>query len=136
MDTIIEIYTDGSCLKNPNGPGGWAFCYKDIDGYCFILSGGEQSTTNNRMELKDVIESIKFITNKEISYKIFSDSQLTINCANGKWKRNKNLDLWKTYDNVIKDKKISFEWVKAHNGNKFNEIVDKEAYKEAKKINF
>jgi ribonuclease HI len=85
------------------------------------------------MELKAVIEVLKVI-DTEIEYKIFSDSQLTINCAIGKWKRKANLDLWSEYDKYIKDKKVVFEWVKAHNGNKYNEMVDKIAYNEAKKI--
>lgn len=131
---MLEIYTDGSCLKNPNGPGGWAFIFIEEDGTIFSKSDGEKSTTNNRMELTAVIEAIKFIIDKSKEYKIYSDSQLTINCATGKWKRKKNLDLWEKYDNEIKGKNIIFEWVKAHNGNKYNEIVDKFAYEEAKNI--
>jgi len=131
---VVEIYTDGSCLLNPNGPGAWAYIINEKDGFLLIDSGGEISTTNNRMELKAVIEVLKVIDN-EIEYKIFSDSQLTINCAIGKWKRKANLDLWSEYDKYIKYKKVIFEWVKAHNGNKYNEMVDKIAYDEAKKIN-
>jgi ribonuclease HI len=127
-----HIYTDGSCLSNPNGPGGWAFCFIEDDGFLLCNSGSEKSTTNNRMELKAIIESLKFINNSD-EYKIFTDSQLCINCATGKWKRNKNLDLWKEYDNQIKNKNIKFHWVKGHNGNKYNELVDKIAYDEAKK---
>ena len=81
--------------------------------------------------VKDFISSVK--ENQECI--IFSDSQLTINCANGKWKRKANLDLWKEYDKVSKNKIINFEWVKAHNGNKYNEIVDELAYNEAKNVN-
>lgn len=133
---MIEIYTDGSCLKNPNGPGGWAFIFIENDGTIFSLSDKEKSTTNNRMELKAVIESLKFINDLKEEYKIYSDSQLTINCATGKWKRNKNLDLWEIFDKEIKNKNVIFEWVKAHNGNKYNEIVDKFAYNEAKSVKF
>ena len=83
------------------------------------------------MELKAVIEALECI---KINQKclIYSDSKLTINCAIGKWKRNANLDLWLKYDNISKNKNIKFEWVKAHNGDKYNEIVDKLAYNEAK----
>ena len=130
---MIEIYTDGSCLKNPNGPGGWAFIFIEEDGTIFSLSDNDKSTTNNRMELTAVIESIKFIKDSSKEYKIYSDSQLTINCATGKWKRKKNLDLWEKFDIEIKGKNVVFEWVKAHNGNHYNEIVDKFAYQEAKK---
>lgn len=129
----ISIYTDGSCLKNPNGPGGWAYLILEKDDFIIIDSGNEISTTNNRMELKAVIEVLKNINFKN-EYTIYSDSQLTINCAEGKWKRKANLDLWEEYDNHSKNKKINYEWVKAHNGNKYNEMVDKIAYGEAKKV--
>jgi ribonuclease HI len=131
---MIEIFTDGSCLKNPGGSGGWAFCFIENDKTVFSLYGGEKSTTNNRMELKAVIESLKFIENINENYKINSDSQVTINCAIGKWKRKANLDLWEEFDCVIKNKKVAFNWVKAHNGNKYNELVDKLAYDFAKKL--
>ena len=131
---MIEIFTDGSCLKNPGGSGGWAFCFIEKDGLVFSSSGSEKSTTNNRMELKAVIESLKFINDFGENYKINSDSQVTINCATGNWKRKANLDLWGEFDIEIKNKKVIFEWVKAHNGNTYNEIVDKMAYKAAKNL--
>jgi ribonuclease HI len=59
---------------------------------------------------------------------------LSINCASGKWRRKANLDLWEEYDNISSGKKINFEWVKAHNGNYYNEKVDKIAFEEAKQI--
>jgi ribonuclease HI len=130
---MVSIYTDGSCLKNPNGPGGWAFVIIEEDGYLILDSGNEISTTNNRMELKAVIEAIKNINNKE-QYTIYSDSQLTINCAEGKWKKKSNLDLWEDYDKYSKNKNIKYEWVKGHDGNRYNELVDKIAYHEAKKV--
>lgn len=129
------IYTDGSCIKNPNGPGGYAYIVIDTDGIEWHFSDGNMSTTNNRMELTAVIESLKHINVNE-KCKIYSDSQLTINCATGKYKRKANLDLWSEYDKVSKDKIIEFEWVKAHNGNKYNEMVDKMALSESKKLNF
>lgn len=131
---MIEIYTDGSCLKNPNGPGGWAVCILEDD-IEYYLSGNNSSTTNNRMELTAIIEAISCIK-ANLECKIYTDSQLCINCATGKWKRNANLDLWSEYDNVSKNKNINYEWIKGHNGNKYNEIVDKMALEEAKKINY
>jgi ribonuclease HI len=127
---MIEIYTDGSCLKNPGGPGGWAICIieKNNPDYCFC--GNEQSTTNNRMELKAIIEAVSCLKEKDECI-IYSDSQLCINCASGKWKRKANLDLWLEYDKFSKNKNIKFEWVKGHSGNVYNEIVDKLAYQEA-----
>jgi ribonuclease HI len=139
---MIEIYTDGSCLKNPDGPGGWAFCYipKNKEEKVIIVSDGEKSTTNNRMELTAIIEALRFIgedkKDKEDKneYKIYTDSQLCINCATGVWKRNKNLDLWKLYDKYSKNKKLHFQWVKGHSGNTYNELVDHHAYQEANKV--
>jgi ribonuclease HI len=125
---MITIYTDGSCIKTK---GGWAFCILEEDGSEYYFCGCDSNTTNNKMELTAVIEALECI---KINQKclIYSDSQLTINCAVGKWKRNANLDLWLKYDNISKNKNIKFEWVKAHNGDKYNEIVDKLAYNEAK----
>ena len=127
------IYTDGSCLKNPGGAGGWAFCLIEEDGTEYYMSDGENISTNNTMELTAVIEALSCLT-IGLECKIFSDSMLVINCATGKWKRKANLDLWKKYDSVVSGKKVIFEYVKAHNGNYYNEKVDKLAKEEAKKI--
>ena len=126
----MSIYTDGSCLKNPGGKGGWAFVLLENDEEIYG-SGSESSTTNNRMELVAVIEALKFVKNN--NYNIFSDSKLTINCAQNIWKRKANLYLWQEYDIVSKNKKIIWYWVRSHNGNKYNELVDKLAKDEAKK---
>ena len=130
----IEIYTDGSSLGNP-GPSGWGVIIleeDDIQISEIILSGNEKKSTNNRMELKAVIESIEFVTEKEI--KIYTDSKYVINCAKGIWKIKKNIDLWNIYKKVSKNKKIEYVWVKGHNGNKYNEMVDKIAKEQANKI--
>ena len=123
----LVIYTDGSCLKNP-GPGGWCFCvlYDERD---WVVSGGEQETTNNRMELMAVIEALEFVQEDCV---INTDSQWVMKCGQSQWKRNKNIDLWDKFDEVSKDIRIEWNWVKAHNGNKYNEIVDKVAREEAK----
>ena len=144
----VQIYTDGSALNNP-GPGGWAFCYNWADSllspdvrftgkhkecrvkrnHDVVVSGGEAQTTNNRMELQAVIESLKWI--QDVPVVINSDSQLTIKCAEGIWKRKANTDLWTEYDNLSAGRVISFVWVKAHSGDTYNEIVDKAARDEA-----
>jgi len=129
---MITIYTDGSCIINPNGPGGWAICIIE-NNIEFVLSGNHDNTTNNRMELTAIVEALSCVK-KNTDCKIYTDSQLCINCATGKWKRKANTDLWELYDKVSKDKNIIFEWVKGHSGNYYNEIVDKLAYNEAKKI--
>jgi len=129
---MLKIYTDGSCLKNPGGPGGWAVCILDSDKE-FYLVGSDKSTTNNRMELEAVIEGLSCVKKNQKCI-IYTDSKLVINCANGLWKKKSNLDLWLKYENEIIDKSVTFEWVKGHSGDKYNEIVDKLAYQEALSI--
>ena len=128
MEEIPIIFTDGSCLKNPKGPGGWAFTLIE-NGRQWTLSGGESSTTNNRMELMAVIEALDFAQGNE--YIIHTDSELTMKCATGVYKRKANKDLWDEYDRALGSKKINWVWVKAHNGNPLNEYVDRLARKEA-----
>jgi ribonuclease HI len=127
----IDIYTDGSCIEKR---GGWAMIAIFDDEIGISLSGHEENTTNNRMELKAVIEALSFILKNDFTntvVTIHSDSMLTINCAEGKWKRNKNMDLWHEYDFLFHSlkfrAKILFKWVKAHNGIEHNEFVDKES---------
>jgi len=125
-----RIYTDGSCIGNP-GKGGWAFIFINKDNDEIHISDYDLNTTNNRMEMKAVIEGLKFLSEKE-SCIIYSDSQLVINCATNKWKRKSNLDLWKEYDKASYNKNIEFVWVKGHSGNEYNELVDKMAFNEAR----
>ena len=126
------IYTDGSCRPNP-GPGGYGFIILDRNTNGgpieWHISGGEDNSTNNRMELTAVIEALKFAYDKK-DIKMYSDSMYVINCAQGKWLRKKNIDLWREYNYVSNGKNIEWIWVKAHNGNKYNELVDNLAKKE------
>jgi ribonuclease HI len=131
MEEIPIIFTDGSCLKNPKGPGGWAFTLIE-NGKQWTMSGGESSTTNNRMELMAVIEALDFAQGNE--YIIHTDSELTMKCATGVYKRKANKDLWDEYDRALGSRKINWVWVKAHNGNLLNEYVDRLARKEAEML--
>jgi len=124
-----KIYTDGSCLRNPGGPSGWAF-YILENGYESFASGGEKSSTNNRMELTAVIKALTACSNNK--YTIFSDSKYVINCAIGTWKRKKNLDLWEQFNYISSDKILKWVWVKGHSGDEYNEICDRLAKREAK----
>ena len=131
MSKIPDIYTDGSCLKNPGGASGWAFGVLE-NGEEWFMSGGEESSTNNRMELVAIIEALNFVQGCE--YNIYTDSNLTLKCAKKEWKRKSNIDLCFMFDEISEKKKLNWFWVKSHNGNKYNEIVDKLAKNEAKII--
>jgi ribonuclease HI len=125
---LPEIYTDGSCLKNPGGPGGWAFTVLENKEQ-WTMSGGEPSTTNNRMELQAIIEALEFVQGNE--YVIYTDSELTMKCATGIYKRKANKDLWERYEKALYSRKLNWVWIKAHNGNFMNEYVDRLARQEA-----
>ena len=128
---MYKIYTDGSCLKNP-GKGGWAFAIFKNNKLLQLGSGANSDTTNNRMELTAIIKALELTNFKNID--IYSDSQWCINCAKNIWKKKANLDLWEEFHKYSKTKKIVFHWVKGHSGNKYNDFVDKLAFKEASQI--
>lgn len=116
------VYTDGSCSPNP-GKGGWGFIavFSDRDEY---YRGDSKYTTNNIMEMTAVIEALDTFPDEK-EFVIYSDSLYVINCAIGKWKRKANVKLWEKYDSLSKGKNVSFIWVKGHNGDEYNEKVDK-----------
>lgn len=141
----IIIFTDGSSRGNP-GPGGWAAVIienersKMENGNKIVteLGGREEKTTNNKMELKAVIEGLKSIKNKDDhSVKIYTDSSYVIKGITQwikGWKRNGwmtqakedvvNKDLWMELDELVQDKSISWQYVGGHIGIKGNERCD------------
>ena len=120
---MIQIHTDGSCLGNP-GPGGWGAIIIYPDGDVKELSGSNQDTTNNRMELKAVIEALNFLESGSM-IELFSDSLYVINTITKGWKKKANIELWNELDNVIqKHTNISWNWVKGHSGDFYNEKVN------------
>lgn len=136
MGNII-VYTDGSCLGNP-GAGGWAAIIKQNDEEV-ILKGGETNTTNNRMEMKAIIEAVKWLSENtsNVNVDLYSDSSLLINSINEDWKRKANLDLWGEFDDAIaglQDVHIKWNWVKGHADNDLNNRVDELAVEESKKM--
>tara|TARA_B100000579_G_scaffold304063_1_gene253898 strand:- start:265 stop:690 length:426 start_codon:yes stop_codon:yes gene_type:complete len=137
------IYTDGACSGNP-GPGGWAAVIFDQDKKQKNISGKEKNTTNNRMELIAPIMALKKIK-KSSEITIYTDSKYVKDGITEwikKWKLNnwkssnkkpvKNKDLWIKLDNSCKKHKINWKWVKAHAGNKFNNLVDQLAVSQTK----
>jgi ribonuclease HI len=140
------IYTDGACLGNP-GEGGWAgIIYNSKDNHKRIIVGSEQYTTNNRMELLAVIESLKAIS-FNTNVKIYSDSKYVLEGITKwihNWKKNnwmssnkkkiKNIDLWEELDDLVKRFNISWEWVKGHSDDKNNNEADELARLEAQNL--
>ena len=96
-----------------------------------FLSGGDSSTTNNRMEITAVIEALKNVDDNDVT--IYSDSTYVINTITKGWKKNKNQDLWELLEKLLFKKNVTWKWVKGHSGNEFNEKADQLAYGEAKK---
>lgn len=134
MMKTVEIFTDGSCLGNPGRGGiGILLRYKQTEK---TVSQGYHQTTNNRMELRAVIEALDLL--KEPCHVILhSDSQYMQNGIQKwifNWKKNnwktsnktavKNQDLWILLDRAIARHHIEWQWVKGHSGHRENEICD------------
>lgn len=127
---MVEIYTDGACLGNP-GPGGWAAIVVE-SGSRQVLCGGDEHTTNNRMEMLAVINGLKAVPESS-QVTVCSDSQYVVNTMTRNWKRNKNQDLWASMDAEVGKRKVKWQWVRGHNGHPLNEEADRVAVQEAKK---
>ena len=129
----MRIYCDGSCLNNP-GPGGWAAVFVDDQQIIKKICGFSDYTTNNKMELTAAIKSLENVELTD-SLEIYTDSQYLklgithwikswklTNWKNGKIK---NIKLWQQLDTLYSlQKNIKWYWVKAHSGNKHNELSD------------
>ena len=124
----IVIHTDGACKGNP-GPGGWGAVIEQ-NGSQIQISGGEPQTTNNRMEMTAVIKALEAI-DSSAKILISSDSTYVVNTMTKGWKRKANHDLWEPLDGLVKNRDVSWRWVRGHNGNRGNELADALATKEA-----
>jgi len=140
----VTIYTDGSCSGNP-GPGGWGaiLIYGKTEKE---LSGGEISTTNNRMELFSVITALEALR-EPCEVEVYTDSQYVSNAIslgwleswkNRGWKRKggdvKNLDLWIKLVPLLETHNVKFIWIKGHAENEYNNRCDELAVTETKKM--
>ena len=131
----VNIYTDGACRGNP-GKGGWGAILV-YGKYEKELSGGEVETTNNRMELTAAIEGLSALK-EPCEVTLTSDSKYLTDAINKGWLVNwkkrgwrksdgdalPNLDLWKQIDELIAKHKVTFVWVKGHEGHEYNERCD------------
>ena len=132
----IDIYTDGACSGNP-GKGGWGavLVYNQTEKE---LCGGEKATTNNRMELTAVISALKAVK-EPCEITVTTDSKYVCDAVNKgwvySWKRNGwkkadkkpalNVDLWEQLLSLLEIHKVTFNWVKGHNGHEYNERCDR-----------
>lgn len=130
----IDIYTDGACKGNP-GPGGWGALMRSA-GHEKEICGGELNTTNNRMELKAVIEALTAL-NQPCMVVVHTDSQYVqkgISEWIHGWKARgwktaakapvKNVDLWQALDAAQARHTMEWRWVKGHAGHEGNERAD------------
>ena len=141
----ITIYTDGACSGNP-GPGGWGAILMMGD-VRKEISGGSENTTNNIMELSAVIEALKLLK-RPCKVNVFSDSAYVVNAFNQKWiygwmKKSwrtaggdpvKNKELWQELYSLTKVHDVTFNKVKGHADNEFNNRCDEMAVAESKKF--
>lgn len=145
----LAVYTDGACLGNP-GPGGWAWVVPDDQEAPEAgrrESGHEAATTNQRMELTAVLEALTALSDSA-ALNVYSDSRYVVDCFEKRWwegwKRRgwrnsskqpvKNQDLWRPLLELALEpgRAVKFHWVKAHYGNRWNELADLLAYEAAR----
>ena len=131
----VDLYTDGACRGNP-GRGGWGAILV-YGGREKELSGGERQTTNNRMELTAAISALEALR-EECEVTLTSDSKYLTDAINKEWLKNwkkrgwrksdgdalPNLDLWQKIDGLLSKHKVTFVWVKGHEGHEYNERCD------------
>jgi ribonuclease HI len=145
---MYALYADGSCQPNP-GTGGWAYILKCPDGTELVGSGFENESTNNRMELRSVIEGLYVFkqtapVNEQLTLILDSKYVLDgISIWSKKWvkqgwiKKNGkpvlNENLWKELIFLASNIKMKFEHVKGHTGHPENERCDKLAVQAAKR---
>lgn len=141
----VTIYTDGACSQNP-GPGGWAaiLMYRGVEK---VITGGENETTNNRMELLAVINGLTALKEGCI-VKLYSDSAYVVNAVQHDWlfawfhngwrtadkKPVKNRELWEILLAQLSRHRVEFVKVKGHADNEYNNRCDALARAEVEKL--
>ena len=130
----VVIYTDGACSGNP-GPGGWGSILM-YNGHRRELSGGDRSTTNNRMEMTAVIEALealkrscRIVIHTDSTYVMKGMTEWMDNWKRRGWKTAnrkpvKNVDLWQRLDEAMARHDVEWRWVRGHSGVPENERAD------------
>ncbi len=141
----VSIYTDGACSGNP-GPGGWAAILRYGDREK-VLSGGEENTTNNRMELTAAIRGLKALR-EPCEVHLYSDSRYLVDAVEKGWARGwqsrgwmrtkkepaKNPELWKELMELLDRHRVELHWVKGHADDPMNARCDALAVAESRKF--
>lgn len=137
----VTMHADGSCIGNP-GPGGWG-AILSLGNVDKEFSGGEPHTTNNRMEMRAIIEGLSALKER-CDVTVISDSKYVIDNIRSlnTWKSRgwrtstnkpvKNKDLWESLDELCIHQQVTFQWVRGHDGHEGNERADKLANGAAK----
>ncbi|MFB9741000.1 ribonuclease H [Pseudonocardia sulfidoxydans] len=140
-DGALEVWTDGACSGNP-GPGGWAWATRDGR----RASGGENPTTNQRMEIRAALEAVRALDGPLV---VVSDSTYVVNCFRDQWwkgwiargwvtsarKPVVSRDLWEPLVELVNDRgDVSFRWVKGHSGDEMNDLVDQLAVEQSRAV--
>ena len=136
----VQLFTDGGCSGNP-GPGGWAFILRHAaTGKEKEVSGAEQNTTNNRMELLAVIRGLEALT-CPCEVELVTDSEYVgkgLSQWMAKWKANgwrrkeghdwkpvKNEEMWRQLDELVQKHRVKYTRILGHSGHPENERCDK-----------
>lgn len=145
VQSEVQLYTDGACSGNP-GPGGWGAILR-YGKFEKELSGGEESTTNNRMELMAVTSGLEAL-NRPCKVTIYSDSKYFVDAVEKGWAKDwqkrgwvkgdkspaKNPDLWERLLALLDMHQVSLVWLKGHAGHPENERCDAMAVAQSQKF--
>jgi len=132
-DFMLELWTDGSCYRNPGGPGGFSAILVKSGVEIVRVVDSEPVTTSNRMELSGVLYGLKEVVSGPVT--VYSDSEYVVKIFSewlSKWKQSpkkllykKNLDLiYAIESEIARVGDVSFKWVRGHSGIEWNEVAD------------
>jgi ribonuclease HI len=140
-ENCVRIFTDGACLKNPGGPGGWSYIAQFQTSTCELRdSGGALSTTNNRMELMAAIKALESLRGTWIVELVTDSVYVGKGLAEWRhrWKRLgwrvKNADLWRRLSDVADRHEVYVTHIIGHSGQPENEECDRVASSAAKRF--
>jgi len=120
-------HTDGACLGNPEGPGGWAAVVETAAVPTpWLLFGHLSSTSNNRAEALGILAALEWVPSSS-RLALFSDSELSVRILQGRYKAKANPDIWEVINRTRSEKRLALapEWLRGHAGDPRNELADR-----------